>query len=86
MFGRCKKQANRLVGPVEELYEEVETVKSFCYLGDRVNASGGCESKSENRVGEVQGMWRVAKLNKVLTSDERNDLSELCEIGDVIWE
>ena len=32
--GRCKKQVNGLVGPVEELCEEVETVKSFCYLGD----------------------------------------------------
>ena len=26
------------------MYEEVETVKSFCYLGDRVNASGSCEA------------------------------------------
>ena len=26
-----------LVEPVKELCEEVETVKSFCYLGDRVN-------------------------------------------------
>ena len=41
--GRCKKQANGLVGPVEELCEEVETVKSLCYLVDRVNARGGCE-------------------------------------------
>ena len=42
--GRCKKQANELVGSVEELCEEVETVKSLCYLGDRVNASGSCEA------------------------------------------
>ena len=26
--GRCKKQVNGLVEPVEELYEEVETVRS----------------------------------------------------------
>ena len=39
--GRCKKQVNGLVEPVEELCEEVETVRGFCYLGDRVNASGG---------------------------------------------
>ena len=37
---RCKKQANGLVGPVEELCEEVEMVRGFCYLGGRVNASG----------------------------------------------
>ena len=33
-----KKQANGLVEPVQELCEEVETVRGFCYLGDRVNA------------------------------------------------
>ena len=29
---------------VEELCEKVETVRGFCYLGDRVNAGGGCEA------------------------------------------
>ena len=24
--------------------DEVETVKGFCYLGNRLNASGGCEA------------------------------------------
>ena len=43
MCGRCKKQVDGLVEPVEELCEEVETVRGFCYLGDRVNASGGCQ-------------------------------------------
>ena len=68
VYGSCKKQANGLVGEVEELCEEVETVISFCYLGDRVNASGGCEAAvtGENWVGEVQEMWRFAKLKKVL--------------------
>ena len=42
--GRCEKRAGEMVIPVEELCEEVETVKGFCYLGDRVNASGGCEA------------------------------------------
>ena len=56
MCGRCKKQANGLVGLVEELCEEVETVKSFCYLGDRVNASGGCEAAvtARTRIGWVK--------------------------------
>ena len=54
--GRCKKQANGLVGLVEELCEEVETVKSFCYLGDRVNASGACEAAvtARARIGWVK--------------------------------
>ena len=25
------------------MYDKVETVKGFCYLDDRLNASGGCE-------------------------------------------
>ena len=37
-----KRFYDGLVEPVEELYEEVETVRGFCYLGYRVNASGGC--------------------------------------------
>ena len=28
-----------LVEPLDELCEEMETVRGFCYFGDRVNAS-----------------------------------------------
>ena len=58
--------------------EEVETMRGFCYLGDMVSASGGCNSKSEIWLGEVQGMQRFAEVKKVPTEDERNSLSELC--------
>ena len=53
---RCKKQANGLVGPVEEFCDEVETEKSFCYLGDRVIANGGCEAAvtARARIGWVK--------------------------------
>ena len=44
MGGRCKKQFDGLMEPVEELCEEVETVRGFSYLGDRVNANGGCKA------------------------------------------
>ena len=44
MCGRCKKQADGFKDSVDELCEEVETVRDFCYLGDRVNAGGGCEA------------------------------------------
>ena len=50
MCGRCKTQANGLMEPVMELCDEVETVKSLCYLGHRVNASGGCEAAVIARV------------------------------------
>ena len=42
--GRCKKEADEFMDSVEELCEEVQTVRGFCYLGDRVNAGGGCEA------------------------------------------
>ena len=29
---------------IEKLCNEVETVNGFCYLGDRLNVSGGCEA------------------------------------------
>ena len=32
------------------LYDEVETVMGFCYLGDRLNANGGCETAVTARV------------------------------------
>ena len=58
--GRCKKQADGSMNSVEELCEEVETVRGFCYLGDRlgnrVNAGGGCEAAvtARARIGWVK--------------------------------
>ena len=54
--GRCKKQVDGLVELVEELCEEVDTVRGFCYLGDRVNASDGCEAAvtARARIGWVK--------------------------------
>ena len=56
MCGRCKKQVDGLVEPVEELCEELETVRRFCYLGDRVNASGGYKAAvaARARIGWVK--------------------------------
>ena len=53
---QCRKQVDGLVEPVEQLCEEVETVRSFCYLGNRVNASGGCEAAvtARARIGWVK--------------------------------
>ena len=54
--GRCKKQADGFMDSVEELSEEMETVRGFCYLGDRVNAGGGCEAAvtARARIGWVK--------------------------------
>ena len=35
---------------LEKLCDEVETVNEFCYLGDRLNASGDCEAAVTKRV------------------------------------
>ena len=35
---------------IEKLCDEVDTVNGLCYLGDRPNASGGCEAVVAARV------------------------------------
>ena len=41
--GRCR-QVDDGLELVEEFCDEVETVRGFCYLMDRVNTSGGCKA------------------------------------------
>ena len=43
---------------MEELCEQVETVRGSCYLEDTVNASGGCEAAvtARARIGWVKFM------------------------------
>ena len=42
----CAYAKEGIVEPGEELsfFDQVDFVKSFCYLGDRLNASGGSEA------------------------------------------
>ena len=47
---RCTDVGDGMEEPVEVLCDEVKTVKEFCYLGDRLNASGGCETAVTSRV------------------------------------
>ena len=35
---------------IQGYYDEVETVKGFCYRGDKLNASGGCKTAVTSRV------------------------------------
>ena len=39
-----KISLEHVMDSVEGLCEEVETVRGFCYLVQRVNAGGGCEA------------------------------------------
>ena len=54
--GQCKKRDGRMVEPVEKLCDDVDTVKEFCYLGDRLSASGGCNAAvtARARIGWVK--------------------------------
>ena len=40
---KCKAIMEGTVDSIEKLCDEVEKVNGFCYLRDRLNASGGCE-------------------------------------------
>ena len=47
---RCTDVGGSTEELVEVLCNEVETVKRFCYLRDRLNASAGCETAVTSRV------------------------------------
>ena len=44
---RCRGTMEETVASIQKLCDEVETVSEFCYLGDRLIASGGCEVAGE---------------------------------------
>ena len=47
---RCTDVGDGTEEPVKILCNKVETVRVFCYLGDRLNPSGGCEIAVTSRV------------------------------------
>ena len=47
---KCEGTMKGMVNSIEKLCDEVETVSGFCYLGDKLNASGGCEVAVTARV------------------------------------
>ena len=47
---KCKGITEGMVDSIEKWCDEVETVNRFCYLGDTLNASGGCEAAVTARV------------------------------------
>ena len=54
---KCKRMMEGTVDSTEKLCDEVETVNGFCYLGNRLNASGDCE---------VKGWVRFRRCGKLL--------------------
>ena len=47
---KCKGIMEGTMDSIKKLCDEVETVNGFSYLGDRLNASGGCEAAVTARV------------------------------------
>ena len=47
---KYRRIMEEMVDSIEKLCDEVETVNGFCYLGDRLNASGGYETAVAARV------------------------------------
>jgi len=50
---RCRNVTEGKVEPIDKISDEVMTAGAFCYLGDRMNASGGCEAArtARTRIG-----------------------------------
>ena len=69
---KCEKGAGAGAEEQQEVMcDEVETVKGFCYLGNRLNASGGCEAAvtAKTRVG-----WKKFRGSVVKYCLEKNSL------------
>ena len=66
----CVDTMEGIVEPGEEIsfFNQVNFVKSFCYLGDRLNASGGSEAAVTARtiIGWIKFMKkRIYQLRKI---------------------
>ena len=87
----CRRSTDVAEGtedPVEVLCDEVETLKGFCYLEDRLNASGGCETAVTSRV-RIEWM-KFRECGELLrgrrySENERDGLSQLRKISNALW-
>ena len=78
VFNKCEKVTNG-AGEVQQMVmcDEVETVEGFCFLGNRLNASGGCEAAvtARTRVGWKKfGECGEILFRKKFSLDERKDI------------
>ena len=73
---RCTDIRDGKEEPVEVSCDKVETVKGFCYLGNRLNASSECETAVTSRV-RIEWMKfreRGDLLRKVFFENERHGI------------
>ena len=70
-------------------FDQVDFVKSFCYLGDRLNTSGESEAAitARTKFGRINLEYVGSYLwEKVFVKNERKDFSELHKISNAVWE
>ena len=84
---KCKGIMEGTMDSIEKLCDEVETVNGFCYLGDRLNASGGCEAAVTARVRI--GWVRYRECGELLLANRfplmmKCSLSLLCKISNIV--
>ena len=65
---KCKGIMEGMIDLIKKLCDEVETVNGFCYLGDRLNASGGCEAAVTARIRI--GWVRFRKCGELLLGNK----------------
>ena len=74
---------------IEKLCDEVKTVNGFCYLGDRLNSSSGCEVAVTARVRI--GWVRLRECGELLLGKrfplrmKGKALLLLCKINNIVW-
>ena len=86
----CVDTKEEIVKPGEEIssFDQIDFVKSYCVLGDRLNASGGSEAAvtARTRIGWI----KLRKCGELLYgrkfSLKMKDLSELPKISNAVWE
>ena len=72
----------------EKLHEDVETVRDFSYLGDRIYPESECEAAvaSRTRIGWV--IFRDCSMypsDKISSENQWNCIQKLCEISNALW-
>jgi len=86
---RCCNVTEGRLEPIDKLCDDVMTVGVFCFLGDRMKASGGYKAAAtaRTRIGwmKFREYGRNIKWKKVFAEVKGKDLSELCGICDTVW-
>ena len=75
---------------IEIFFDQLDFVKSFCYLGGRFITSGGSEAAvtARTRTGWIKfrECGKQPYGRKVFIKNEMKDVSELYKICNAIWE